>query len=95
MKFTGYGVVWNPKAKKVMVNFKETPEYDTNDPYEIDILSSCGSVSTDESVVDTTTCETIEPDPRTRKQLVKDAKEAGIKGADRMSKEEMIKLLEV
>jgi len=45
MKFKGYGVVWNPQTNRRLVNFKDTPEYETNDPHEISILSDCPHVT--------------------------------------------------
>ena len=41
MIFTGTGSVWNPVKNKALVNFNKTPEYETTDKVELDILEKC------------------------------------------------------
>ena len=38
MIFKGSGSIWNPEKNKVLVNFNKTPEFETEDPKEIEIL---------------------------------------------------------
>jgi hypothetical protein len=96
MKFKGNGSVWNPSKNKRLVNFNKTELFETNDKNEIEILDNCDNVE----CVDSTGIlkEKKEEKPtqhkRSRKDLIKSAKEAGIKGADRMKTEEIISLLE-
>lgn len=43
-KCTGYGIIFNPKTNKEMVNFNKVKVYETVDIFEIQILKSSGQV---------------------------------------------------
>lgn len=82
MKFTGNGLIYNPKTKKIFANFNNFEEYETNDEDEIKYLKLAGCKSIGVAPV-------LKDKEPTKKELVAKAKEAGITGADRMSKEEI------
>ena len=91
MKFKGYGIVWNGKKNKVLVNFKTTPEYETDNVEEIEILSNCNHVTSKSSEI-----ETKEPAEKkiTKKEIISALSEAGIEHDPREKKEVLLKLLE-
>ena len=91
MKFTGKGLVFNPKTKKVFVNFNKVDVYETSNEDEIALLELAGCEGT--GVKEASTDEEPKENEPTKKELVATAKEAGIKGADRMSKDEIIAAL--
>ena len=99
MTFKGNGLIYDPKKKKVVVNFNRTPEFSTDDKDLIDLLMKSGASSVvsgeyvEEVEIDDSEIEIIYSD-MTKKDLVSIAKEKGITGADRMKKEEIIKALE-
>jgi hypothetical protein len=84
MKFKGYGVIWNPKASRNLVNFRNVDVYETSDEYEISLLSIAQGVDIIEGEIK---APASGPDPEpTRKELLAKAKAQGVTGADRMSK---------
>lgn len=98
MKFKGYGVIWNPQKNKPLVNFKENPEYETNDPYEIDILlasdhvtESAGEIEVKETIVAE---EYSELKSMTKKEVMESLDASGIEYNPRDKKEVLLKLLE-
>ena len=88
MKFTGYGIVFDPKKKKTLLSFNRTPVYETDNQYEIDLLKSCPNVSWDESE------EEEEEKELTKKDVIALLEEAEIKHNPRDKKEVLLKLLE-
>lgn len=86
--FKGNGVVWDKANKKNLCRFVDGI-YETNDEREIKILKSIDSVV----LVSEPPKETKEPQKKevtkTKKALVEEAKKAGVKGADRMNKDEL------
>ncbi len=94
MKFTGYGVVWNPKKNKALCNFKDGA-YETIDLNEIEILKACPQAAyvSGEEPTHVEYIPEIKVEKKTRKQLILEAKEAGIKGADRMKTDAIIEAL--
>jgi hypothetical protein len=99
MKFTGYGIIWNPKKNKRLVNFKETPEYETNDPYEIEVLSNSdhvtgqsGTIEIKETIVSKEVSD--EEKEMTKKEIMESLDAGGIDYNPRDKKEVLLKLLE-
>ena len=45
MKFKGYGSVFNPAKKRIIVNFRKTPEYETDNHEEIRLLRLSGYIT--------------------------------------------------
>ena len=88
MTFTGKGVVWNPKKGAPLVNFKYTETYETEDKQEIDLLSQALGVH---PVFDK---PEEAPKKVTKADLVAEAKERGITGAERLSKAALQEKLE-
>jgi hypothetical protein len=66
MVFTGWGLVWNYKTGKLLVDFNNVGVYETNDDDEIVILKNCNqakAVAQDQSVIDEPIVdEVIEPE---------------------------------
>lgn len=85
MRFKGYGVIWNPKKSKTLVNFRNVDEYETSDEYEIELLMGAQGV---ESIGGE-----VAPAGPSRKELLAKAKELGVTGADRMSKADLAKVV--
>ena len=81
MIFKGIGVVWDINKAHPLVNFRYTETYETDDPREIELLKKAHGIEIIGEEV---------AHKATRKDLVAKAKEAGIKGADRMSKAELM-----
>lgn len=48
MKFKGYGSIYNPTKRKIVVDFQKTPEYETTDAEEIRLIRASG-YATEES----------------------------------------------
>ena len=92
MKFTGKGLIYDPKAGKVILNFKYIEDFETDDTHIIELLNKADHVV----CIDDTINESVKETPKepTRKELIEKAKEAGITGADRMKKEEILSKLE-
>jgi len=97
MIFKGFGIVWNGKKNKTLVNFKLTPEYETNDPEEIEILSRCnavthrsGSIEIKEEII---TDEIKEEKPMTKNEVMDALDFNGIKYNPRDKKEVLYDLL--
>lgn len=88
MKFKGYGIIWNGKTNKTLVNFKTTPEYETNDPDEIEILSRSNHVTYKSGEIEVNKSE------RTKKEIINELSESGIEHDPRDKKEVLLKLLE-
>lgn len=85
MTFRGNGVIWNPKKSRQLVNFRHVKMFDASDEYEIEILRFAG-------------CEPVEDEQGaysdlTKADLVKIAKESGIKGAAQMKKADILERL--
>jgi hypothetical protein len=91
MKFSGYGIIWNPNKNKILVNFKETPEYETNDPSEIDILSSSDHVTGKSGEIE---INEIVESVMTKKEVMESLDASGIEYNPRDKKEVLLKLLE-
>ncbi len=85
MIFTGIGIIWNPKKDKILCDF-QSGDYDTTDAEEITILKACPQA-------DYVSGEDGSAEKKTRKQLILEAKEKGIKGADRMNTDDLIDAL--
>lgn len=96
MDFKGNGLIYDPKKKKVVVNFNRTPIFSTDDKYFIELLKN-SSVATQIDEPSHKEIESVGPDNKylelTKKDLVKIAKESGVKGSDRMSREKIIEAL--
>jgi len=100
MIFKGYGVIWNGKKNKTLVNFKNTPEYETNDPEEIEILSRCNHITERSGGV--ATIKPIESDQKivqdqptmTKKEVMESLDASGIDYNPRDKKEVLLSLLE-
>ena len=45
MTFYGYGVIWNPKENKCLVNFNIDKFYHTNNPDLIALLKACPNIT--------------------------------------------------
>lgn len=85
MIFTGYGIVWNPRKNKILCDF-QTGTYETHNLDEIEILKACPQA-------DYVSGEVGSAEKKTRKQLILEAKDKGIKGADRMKTDDLIDAL--
>ncbi len=97
MKFKGYGVVWNPKTNKRLVNFREMPEYETNDLYEIELLSACPHVterSGEIAIIEPIDSDMVEEKPMTKKDVMESLDASGIDYNPRDKKEVLLALLE-
>jgi len=97
MIFKGFGIVWNGKKNKTLVNFKLTPEYETNDPEEIEILERCnaitfksGSIDIKEKIVSD---EVKEDKPMTKNEVMDSLDASGIDYNPRDKKEVLYDLL--
>ena len=100
MKFKGYGTVYNSAKRETIVNFRKTPEYETDDVEEIRLLRASGYITEEFGdvaeikpiIID----EIIESQPKkSRKELIKMAKDANIKGSDRMKTADILKALDL
>jgi len=98
MKFKGYGIVWNGIKNKTLVNFKLTPEYETNDPEEIEILCRCNAVTEKSGSIDikenTVVDDSKEDKPMTKNDVMASLDASGIKYSPRDKKEVLSALLE-
>ena len=95
MKFKGYGIIFNPRKQKLIVSFKQTPEYETNDPEEIRLLRESGYI-TEESGVEVKEIITDEPEDKelTKSEVMESLDASGIKYNPRDKKEVLLSLLE-
>ncbi len=87
MKFTGYGIIWNPKKNKALVDFKVTPVFESNDPYELSILSKCDHIESSGAI-------DISDKELTKRDVMEALNDAGIKYNPRDKKEVLLSLLE-
>ena len=94
MKFKGYGVIWNPKKNKTLVNFRDNPEYETNDPYEIEVLSSSDHVTEQSGEIEIKETIVAEEKEMTKKEVMESLDASGIEYNPRDKKEVLLKLLE-
>jgi hypothetical protein len=44
MIYKGYGSVWNPKKKNILVDFSKEKEFITRDPYEMSLLDKSNQI---------------------------------------------------
>lgn len=94
MKFTGYGIIWNPKKNKTLVNFKENPEYETNDSYEIEVLSESDHVTGQSGAIELKKESVSEDSGMTKKEVMVSLDSYGIDYNPRDKKEVLLSLLE-
>lgn len=88
MVFKGIGLIWNPKTKRALVNFRHVDTFETNEESEIELLLKAEGISV---LYDKEPSKSVE---MTKKDLVLKARALGITGADRMSKSELTERLE-
>jgi len=102
--FKGNGVIWDGSKKKNLCKFVDG-KFETKDQRTIDILKNFDGVeliSEDTPVKVESIAVEIEEEPaeepkeekKTKKALIAEAKELGIKGADRMTADKLTELLE-
>jgi len=105
MIFRGTGLIWSPKDNKVILNMTKEGMFETTDNYIIDLLSKAANVVCIGDQPENTITAKFEESEKsvseenqnyeslTKKELVQIAKNSGIKGSDRMSKDEIIEAL--
>ena len=82
MKFKGTGIIWNPSKGKVLVNFSDVDEYETDDKGEIAILDNCINVE----CIDKNVSEVVDVKPIDE---LKDVEDKPKKRRKRRTKEEI------
>jgi len=93
MKFYGHGIVWNPVKNKALCKFING-ELETTDSEVISNLLKLG-YEHDGEVTEEKKSEEKNEKALTVAELKKIAKSKGIKGVDRMKRNELTKILEV
>ena len=81
MIFKGIGLVWNPSKGKAICNFKNG-EYETDNLYEIGILEKCPQAEYVSG--EKPEAKEVKEAKKTRKELIAEAKEKGIKNPERV-----------
>ncbi len=84
MLFKGKGSVYDSENKKLLCTFVDG-EYNTEDAREIRLLKTVKSITYDKESIQ----EPSDSAGLTRKEMISIAKELGIKGSDRMSRDEL------
>jgi len=98
MKFKGYGSIYNPSTKKILVDFQKTPEFETNKQSEIELIRKSGYVTEESGTMEIKEeiIITSEPEEKelTKKQVMESLDASGIDYNPRDKKEILLALLE-
>lgn len=98
MTYKGKGIVWNPKDNKIVVNFRETPEYSPKNAYEEELLKTAlhcepvGSMAIEDGPEDPEI--ELVSSGMTKKEVMESLDASGIEYNPRDKKEVLLKLLE-
>jgi len=96
MKFKGYGSIYNPATKKILVDFQKTPEFETNKQSEIELIRKSGYVTEESGAMEIKETIISEPEEKgpTKKQVMESLDASGIDYNPRDKKEILLALLE-
>ena len=93
MKYKGYGAIYNPNTRKIIVSFNLVSEYETEDTEEMKILEASGYITSIEGVLELDEKKEIDHN-MTKKEIIEILDDTGIEYNLKDRKEILLSLLD-